>query len=590
LRSRKYNFLHLLRNAFVRFFSGLGRRSVVSSFMERFRESSGVMRQKKRNAPGSVPRRVKDYRLKPSPVQDVALFQQLIHIRDLGRRDTQERRLHIHRLIKRQVVPVHQHGRTRVLVKFAQTAHMIDVRVGADNGFHNQPMTPNQIQDARDFVSRVHHKRFARRRIANDRAVALQHSHWNGDVNQSVRCGVESSPTVTHVENYITAVQAICGPWLEAHFARLIVEVAETHVDMASPAIALNTPLGAMHAAAGAKMGVWLGCAIPDDFGDPAVEYRYARENVALIDKNYRAYLEFTGPDRVRYLNAILTNNIKDLREGHGVVSLLLNPQGHILAEIETYAFTDRLFGVSYAMIRERLIEWLDKYIIMDDVTLTDETARCGALALEGPKAAAIVQETSGVDITKFDELSCRDAAIGGIHCRLIKRSPGEVAGAEFVTETPNLPELWRLLSGAARDHGGGPMGYTALSGLRLAQGVPWFGYDFGEKQIPHEAGLQDSHISYTKGCYTGQEIVERVRSRGQVNRQRVRLFLSGNVVPEANMLLTLDGKEVGYVTRAARTWDSDSPRILGMAYVRKEAAAPRTVLQWATGTATVTT
>src|SRR5882762_1387433 len=91
---------------------------------------------------------------------------------------------------------------------------------------------------------------------------------------------------------------------------------------MASPATSLNTPLAAMHAASGAKVGVWLGCAMPDDFGDPAAEYRYARDTVALIDKNYRAYLSFTGPDRVRYLNAILTNNIKDLREGHGAISL----------------------------------------------------------------------------------------------------------------------------------------------------------------------------------------------------------------------------------------------------------------------------
>ena len=88
----------------------------------------------------------------------------------------------------------------------------------------------------------------------------------------------------------------------------------------------LNTPLAAVHLAAGVKMGVWLGCALPDEFGDAAAEYRYARESVALIDKNYRAYLSFTGPDRVRYLNAILTNNIKDLRAGHGIVSLLLNP------------------------------------------------------------------------------------------------------------------------------------------------------------------------------------------------------------------------------------------------------------------------
>src|SRR6266851_9615035 len=194
---------------------------------------------------------------------------------------------------------------------------------------------------------------------------------------------------------------------------------------MATPATSLNTPLAAAHLAAGAKMGVWFGCALPDYFGDAAAEYRSARDTVALIDKNYRAYLSFTGPDRVRYLNAILTNNIKDLQAGHGIVSLLLNPQGHILAEIETYAFPDRLLCVSYSMIRERLVEWLDKYIIMDDVTLIDETPRYGTLALEGPKAAAIAQELTGIDVTKFDDLYFHDGAIGSIPCRVSKRSPG---------------------------------------------------------------------------------------------------------------------------------------------------------------------
>ena len=129
-------------------------------------------------------------------------------------------------------------------------------------------------------------------------------------------------------------------------------------------------------------------------------------------------------------------------------------------------------------------------------------------------------------------------------------------------------------------------MGWTALNAHRLALGAPWFGYDFGEKQIPHEAGLQDSRISYTKGCYTGQEIVERVRSRGQVNRQRVELAFSGDAVPQAGAVLTVDGKEVGYVTRAAKVWDP--PRVIGMGYVRREASAVGSTLQWAEGTATV--
>lgn len=359
----------------------------------------------------------------------------------------------------------------------------------------------------------------------------------------------------------------------------------------AAPAASLDTPLATTHLRAGAKMGVWFGCALPDDFGDAAAEYRTALESVALIDKNYRAYLSFTGPDRVRYLNAILTNNIKDLAAGRCNVSLLLNPQGHILVEIQTYAHADKLFCVSYAMIRERLIKWLDKYIIMDDVTLTDETERFGTLALEGPKAAAVVREVSGMDIAPFGEFSSAEGVAASIPCQIVKRSSGGVAGAEFVVAREKLGDLWQILLEAVRKHGGGPMGYTALSGRRLALGVPWFGYDFGEKQIPHEAGLEHSHISYTKGCYTGQEIVERVRSRGQVNRRRVELLFSGETVPEAGTVLSLDGKEMGYVTRAARIPEPPSgfaTCVIGMGYVRKEGNAVGTTLQWANGTATV--
>jgi len=350
---------------------------------------------------------------------------------------------------------------------------------------------------------------------------------------------------------------------------------------------ALDTPLAALHESAGAKMGVWFGCALPDDFGDPAAEYRFASQTVALIDKNYRAHLAFTGPDRARYLNAILTNNIKDLAPSQGIISLLLNPQGHILAELETYAFSNHHLCVSYAMIRSQLIEGMDKYIIMDDVTLTDETERWGTLALEGPNAAAVVRDISGVDLASLPELTSTDRALNAIPCRIVKRSPGGVAGAELVVERAQLPVLWKILLETARKHGGGPVGFTALSGQRLGLGSPWFGYDFGEKQIPHEAGLENSHISYTKGCYTGQEIVERVRSRGHINRRRVSLLFSGDAIPEAGVALTADdGKEVGYVTRAARTWDP--PRVIGMGYVRSEAGAPGTTLHCSGCTATV--
>ncbi len=386
----------------------------------------------------------------------------------------------------------------------------------------------------------------------------------------------------------------------------------QTGMEQTETSQRIATPLAELHRAAGARMAEWFGCDLPDDFGDPREEQRFANESVALIDKNYRAYLTLSGPDRVRYLNAILTNDIKNLALGHSNLALLLNPQGRILAEIETCALPDRLLCVSHAMIRARLIAWLEKYIIMDDVTLTDDTEQFGTLALEGPKVGELLRQLTATDFAALPEAYSLDVAIrnpesgrSAIPCRLSRRatcpaahgeiSPGDtksasaVESAELTASRKDLPALWKILRAAAAACGGGAMGYSALSAQRLAQGVPWFGYDFGEKQIPHEAGLQNSHISYTKGCYTGQEIVERVRSRGQVNRQRVRLrFADGaTIVPTAGTPLTIAplggapptvaAAEAGFVTRAARSYFP--PAVLGMAYVRKEAAAPGTTL-----------
>jgi folate-binding protein YgfZ len=349
----------------------------------------------------------------------------------------------------------------------------------------------------------------------------------------------------------------------------------------------LTTALTELHRKNGAELGVWFACALPESFGDWEKEYRYLRESAALLDKNYRAYLEFTGPDRVRYLNAILTNDIKGLQENHGTVSLLLNPQGHILAEIETYAFGETLFCISFAMARERLSLTMDKYIIMDDVTLTDRTDAYATLGVEGPKVMEVVRAVSGVDFGGMENLESREAEVGSsIPCRVSKRSARGIAGAEFLVAREKVTELWNLLQEAVMGVGGGPAGYKALNAQRLELGIPWFSYDFGDKQIPHEVGLQDSHISYSKGCYTGQEIVERVRSRGQVNRTRVSLKFDSVAAPTANTPLLAEGKEAGYVTRSGysptlKTW-------IGMGYLRRERSSGGTHLSMPEGTATV--
>jgi folate-binding protein YgfZ len=255
---------------------------------------------------------------------------------------------------------------------------------------------------------------------------------------------------------------------------------------------------------------------------------------------------------------------------------------------LEVYALEQELLCVSYAVARERLVETLDKFIIMDDVTLRDDSERYTTFSVVGPAVAQLVSEQTGLDLNGMAEMAMESASIGAFPCSVTRKSVGRVPAADFMLDRSVAAPVWEALSGAAQRFGGGPMGYTAWNALRLEHGIPWFGYDFGEKQIPHEAGLQDTHISYTKGCYTGQEIVERVRSRGQVNRQRALLAFSGPNLPTLEEPLTVGGSQVGYVTSAATP--PSLPFGIGMGYVRKENRAVGSVLDWSGGTARVAT
>jgi folate-binding protein YgfZ len=355
-----------------------------------------------------------------------------------------------------------------------------------------------------------------------------------------------------------------------------------------------ETPLRAREMALGAEFATWFGCTLPERFAPLDAEYRFARESAALADENYRAFIYASGPDRLRYLNAVLTNDVRETASGRGVPSLLLNPQGHIIAELEVFAVGDRFLIVSYQMIRERLIEALDKYIIMDDVTLEDATDSLAVLSVEGLRSPGVLRAVAGIELDALAELGHVEATVaspeskeksGAISVRVVRRSVG-APGFECIVARDRVEALWDLLLEAVRAVGGGPIGYSTLNSLRLEAGIPWFGYDFDESVIPHEAGLEHSHINYSKGCYTGQEIVERVRSRGHVNRVRAGVEFSGVAVPERGIKLSAGGKEVGNVTRAAFSLAVGHP--IGMAYLRREVSAVGTSLEYSGGTTRV--
>ena len=345
----------------------------------------------------------------------------------------------------------------------------------------------------------------------------------------------------------------------------------------------LETPLAEAHRAAGAEFAEFFGVRLPAQFGDPLAEYEAARNNVALVDTNFRAVFALTGPDRVRYLNAVTSGNIRDLTPGQSALGLLLNAQGHMLAELMTLVLEDRLLVLSHAFLRQRTFEILDRFIIMDDAALADDTAQTGTLAIEGPKAPDLLRKLMHVEYMQLPDgahvTAVLDSAGAAIPCRVLRDSLFGLRGAELLLPRESLSAAWQALSAAARTLGGSPIGYRALNMLRLEAGIPWFGTDFDEHQIPQEAGVESTHISFTKGCYTGQEIVERVRSRGHVNRRLTGLLFNSAEVPKPGAtVLAKDGTEAGHITSAA--FSPLAGKATGMAYVRREYLEPGTTLQ----------
>jgi folate-binding protein YgfZ len=348
----------------------------------------------------------------------------------------------------------------------------------------------------------------------------------------------------------------------------------------------METPLIEGHRAAGARMGEFAGCALPEAYAELEREYGAARESVALFDTNWHAVLTLTGRDRVKYLHAISSNNIQALEAGQGTLALLLNPQGRIQAELEVYALPETLLVLSHASLREQTLALLKKYVIGSQVKIEDLTDQFGSFAVEGPRAAVIVEQACGVRLEDMAEMAIRDVTIEGIACQIVRRSHFGEVGAEFIAGRDCLSSLWEKLLAGVRAHGGEPIGMGALNALRLEAGAPWFPADFNDGMIPHEAVLENTHISFNKGCYTGQEIVERVRTRGHVNRKRVSLKFSTVAPPPPGTKLRAGGAEIGFVTSAS--FSPDAKPAIGMGYVRREQFAPGSVVEFDGGTAEV--
>ena len=335
-------------------------------------------------------------------------------------------------------------------------------------------------------------------------------------------------------------------------------------------AAVLETPLAVLLQAASAsapELTIHRGARTPLGFSPVAAELEALLANTGVFDLGYRTFLRATGKDRVRWLNGMVTQAVKSMLPGQVAYTLVLNPQGRIQGDADVSLSEDYLLLETDRSQSERLLAHLRRFIIMDEVKLEELDAGTTTIGIAGPRAAAILEKLGAI---VPEDGTFRAGKLAGVEVTVVHAWGPVVARFEIHVPAEGVLGVWGALAAA----GASPCGVAAMEDLRVLEGRPQFDVDFSDKYLPQEANLQRA-LNFTKGCYIGQEIVERIRTRATVHRALRQFELQGEAPRLAageTIELRAGDVAVGELTSVARIDLPELKKTLALGVARVEA------------------
>jgi folate-binding protein YgfZ len=344
------------------------------------------------------------------------------------------------------------------------------------------------------------------------------------------------------------------------------------------PAATEVDPLHDLHEQAEAEFQPYATLQIVSTFGEPQAEYAALRKGVGLMDLPQRGFVELTGRDRLPFLNNLISNQTWDnatktgLAAGQGGYAFLLQAKnGRIIADLNVLELGDRTLLEVDGRLAAAVAAALERYRFAEQVTITDRTGQLHQVALHGPRAALAVHE-----LPSLDPMGCTTIDLFGTSAVVWRDDPTGTPGHHLILPAESARVVWmNLINRHVR-----PVGWAAFNAARVEAGRPLFGIDFDETALPAETGpLLGRAVSFTKGCYPGQEIVARMHARGQSAKRIVGLRLADDALPIAGSHVSNDAGEVVGVVTSSTVSPLLSNIAVALATVRTASANAGTVL-----------
>ncbi|MCE2465782.1 MAG: aminomethyltransferase family protein [Dehalococcoidia bacterium] len=307
-------------------------------------------------------------------------------------------------------------------------------------------------------------------------------------------------------------------------------------------------------------------------FGDVASEYEASRSSASLYDSSHLGRISATGADVLDLLNRLSTNMVESIEVGSGARTVLTDERGRILDHLQVFNMGSWTMLIVGPHNRERVMEWIDKFTIVDDVETEDITLSTAMFTILGPQAREKLSSLAGERVGGLEPCNWTAASIQGAGMQVLRTDGAGDPTYEVIARAEDAPTLWL----AIRDAGITPIGSDAFEALRIEGCIPGPEAELTDAYNPLEAGLWDS-ISFNKGCYIGQEVIARLDTYGKVQRHLVSIGFPESAHVECGSKLSYEGREVGSVTSVAQVPGRDG--LLALGYVRKESATPGTKL-----------
>lgn len=303
-------------------------------------------------------------------------------------------------------------------------------------------------------------------------------------------------------------------------------------------------------------------------YGDIKSEYHALADGPAVVDRSYRALIDISGADRASWLHNLTTNEVKNLSAGEGHYAFALNVQGRILFDLNICVREASICLDLDGRVLDTALLHLGKYIIVEDVTLVDRSKEFVRFGLSGNSAKAALSNLGAGHASLMPLYGTADLKWNGCDIAVIRTDFAGVFGVEMLVPSDRSVDYWKQLTDASGPVEATPVGDQAMQVRRIEAGLPWPSREISDRRLPAETGQSDRAVSFTKGCYLGQEVVERMRSRGALAYQLVGFRFDGDEMPPMGATIQNDkGAAMGEVTSVCHSMALRS--VIGLGYVK---------------------